>query len=154
MTVPTRPYFNHAAFTVDGALLDGEAKADLCAFYGEVFGWQEMPTMSTPGQQLVFRCRTFEEFVFLIAGAEPTRAAEMDHIGISVADRAEVAAHRDRALAFASKDDRVEVTELTTEEFPAVVLTSFYTRFLLPVRIEVQHYEVEPAAQEYFWSVP
>lgn len=154
MTPPLRPYFNHAAFTVARSLLDGEQKEQLLAFHQAVFGWEEMPSMSRPGEQLVLRCRTFEEFLFLIGGDRPATLPADDHLGISVATVDEVHAHRERALACAADDARVEVTEVTVEDFDAVRLTSFYTRHLLPVRIEVQHYEVDASVAEFFWSQP
>ena len=49
------PRFNHVAMSVPASLLSPEGRADVLGFYGEVFGWTEMPTMSRDGELLVLR---------------------------------------------------------------------------------------------------
>ena len=41
--------FNHVAISVPGLLLDAEGRASLLDFFGEVFGWTEMPTLTRTG---------------------------------------------------------------------------------------------------------
>jgi len=48
---------------------------------------------------------------------------------------------RARALAFGEGDDRVEVTSQGVEDYGALKLHSFYVTYLLPMTIEVQHFE-------------
>ena len=51
---PTRtPTFNHVAMSVPADLLQPSGRRELLEFYGEVFGWTEMPTMSEDGKRLV-----------------------------------------------------------------------------------------------------
>ena len=59
--------FNHVAMSVPAALLDAEGRASLLDFFGEVFGWTEMPTLTEDGHRLVLRAHSNEQFVFLIA---------------------------------------------------------------------------------------
>ena len=39
------PQFNHVAMSVPAEDLDAASRSDLLAFYGDVFGWTEMPMM-------------------------------------------------------------------------------------------------------------
>ena len=68
------PRFNHVAMSVPADLLDEQGRADLVAFYSEVFGFQELPTMTENRRRLVFGAYTIEQFVFLIAGDDPPAA--------------------------------------------------------------------------------
>jgi hypothetical protein len=88
--------------------------------------------------------------VFLIADDEPMRCPRLDHFGMAVDTRDEFDAFFDRAEAFASTDDRVDLIEVEVEEFGDFLkLHNFYVRFLLPMMVEVQLYEwadgIDPA---------
>ena len=48
-----KPRFNHVAMTVPADLLDEAGRAAILEFYGDVFGWQEMPTMTVDRKRLV-----------------------------------------------------------------------------------------------------
>jgi hypothetical protein len=138
--VPTQR-FNHVAMTVPADRLDATGRGDILRFYGEVFGWSEMPTLTEDRVRLVLRAHSNEQFVFLVAGEEPMRAPEGDHFGLSVATPAELEAIRTRACAFARGDPRVAVTDATVEDFGMLRLHSFYVGFGLPMRVEVQCFE-------------
>lgn len=43
---PTYPRFNHVALSVAPDLLDDSGRGEILDFYGEVFGWTEMPTLT------------------------------------------------------------------------------------------------------------
>jgi hypothetical protein len=49
-----------------------------------------------------------------------------------------------RARAYQERDPRVDVIDKSAEDHGALVLTSFYVRHLLPMMVEVQHYELRP----------
>src|SRR6478735_3244416 len=70
-TKPRAPRFNHVAMSLPSDLLDETNRADLCRFYGEVFGFEELPTMTEDRRRLVFGCYSIEQFVFLIANDDP-----------------------------------------------------------------------------------
>ena len=97
--VATRsPRFNHVAMSVPSDLLDDDGtRADLCRFYGDVFGFQELPTMTEDRRRLVFGCYTIEQFVFLIADDTPMTCPRLDHYGFSVASEAELDEMLERA---------------------------------------------------------
>jgi hypothetical protein len=135
------PRFNHVAMTVDRELLSPEGRADLLRFCGEVFGWEELPMLTTDHKRLVLSAWTHEQFVFLHGSDDPMQASPEDHFGLSVGSLEELEEMRARALAFAEEDDRVTVTTQSLEDYGALKLHSFYVTYLLPLTIEVQHFE-------------
>jgi len=68
------PRFNHVAMSVPADLLGEEGRAELCAFYNEVFGWNELPTETVDRKKLVFGVHAIEQFVFLISDDPPMTA--------------------------------------------------------------------------------
>ena len=53
-----KPRFNHVAMSLPSDLLDEANRADLCRFYGEVFGFEELPTMSAAMPSCRSPCRS------------------------------------------------------------------------------------------------
>jgi hypothetical protein len=139
------PRFNHVALSVPAGLLGAQGRADLLGFYGEVFGWTEMPTLTEEGRRLVLRAYDNEQFVFLVADEPPMRCPPSDHFGMSVGTPEELHELLARARAFQRRDPRVEIVGPTVEEYAgALRLHSFYVRYLLPLMVEVQCYEWAP----------
>ena len=136
-----RGSFNHVAISVPAELLDEASRTDLLRFYGGVFGWTEMPTMTRDGELLVLRAYSNEQFVFLAADPNPMRTPGLDHFGMSVPEPAMLDGMLVRARKFADRDDRVEIVEKQTEDFQVLKLHNFYVRYRLPLMIEVQCYE-------------
>src|SRR4029453_2204133 len=56
------PRFNHVALSLPAEALAHDGRADLLRFYGAVFGWTEMPTMTVDRERLVLRCHSHEQF--------------------------------------------------------------------------------------------
>jgi hypothetical protein len=135
------PRFNHVAMSLPAEALDEAGRAALLRFYGDVFGWTEMPTMTVDRERLVLRCHSHEQFVFLHAAAEPMRCGEMEHWGVSVATPGELDALLDAAQKFRETDGAVEILDRKTEDFTVLKLHSFYVRYRLPLMVEVQCYE-------------
>jgi len=134
--------FNHVAVSVPCDAIDTDSAAEIFAFYREVFGWSEMPGLSRPRELLVMRAHSNEQFVFVSGDDEsPTRGAEMDHFGLSVATPEELDGIHARARAYAEKDERVRLLDRKTEDFQVLQLHSFYVGYQLPLLIEVQCYE-------------
>ena len=138
------PRFNHVAMSVPEALLDEQGRADLLAFYGEVFGWTEMPTLTKDRELFVLRAYDNEQFVFLVADPDPMSCPKGDHFGMSVGTPAELNEMLERARKFAQRDGRVEIEGPALEDFHVLQLHSFYARYLLPMRVEVQCFEWAP----------
>lgn len=136
-----QPRFNHVAMSVPSALLEPAGRAELAAFYGDVFGWQELPTESIDGQRLIFGVHTIEQFVFLIADDEPMTCPRLDHYGLSVETEAELDAVLTKAKAWQERDDRVDIIDKKTEDHGMLAITSIYVRYLLPMMVEIQWWE-------------
>ena len=133
--------FNHVAMSVPAELLDEAGRADLLDFYGEVFGWTEMPTLTLDRERLVLRAHSNEQFVFIHAGETPMHCPPMDHFGLSVAAPSELDAILERARKYEERDARVRVVDRQTEDYKVLKLHSFYVGYLLPLMVEVQCYE-------------
>ncbi len=138
------PTFNHVAMSVSADLLSAESRAELLDFYGEVFGWTEMPTMTQDRERMVLRVHSNEQFVFLIADPQPMACPRMDHFGLSVAAPAELYETVERARKFRERDSRVEIIEPEIEDYKVLKLHNFYVRYRLPLMVEVQCYEWAP----------
>jgi hypothetical protein len=138
------PTFNHVAMSVPAELLDAEGRGALLGFYGEVFGWTEMPTMTKDRERLVMRVHSNEQFVFLIADPQPMTCPRLDHFGLSVGTPAELYETLERARKFRDRDPRVEIIEPEIEDYRVLKLHNFYLRYRLPLMVEVQCYEWAP----------
>jgi hypothetical protein len=139
-TRPRLPRFNHVAMSVPADLLGEAGRRDILSFYGEVFGWQELPTETVDRQKLVLSAYRYDQFVFLVAGDEPMKAPGGDHFGMGVGTVEELEELHRRAAAYQRRDRRVRLTDPSAEEHPGLTLTSFYVGFLLPLMVEVQHF--------------
>jgi hypothetical protein len=135
------PRFNHVALSVPPERLDESGRSKLLAFYGDVFGWDEMPTLTKDRELLVLRCWSNEQFVYLAAAKDPLRCPALDHFGLSVDTPAALDEMRGRALAWQGRDGEVEVTERGLEDYGFLRLHNFYLRYRLPLMIEVQCFE-------------
>jgi hypothetical protein len=140
-TATRTPRFNHVAMSVPADLLDEQGRADLLDFWGGVFGFQELPTETEDRRKLVLSAYDFEQFVFLIAEDDPMRCPRLDHFGMSVGTLEELEAFHAKAKAYAEQDDRVDLIEQSVEDHGVVRIHNFYVRFLLPMMIEIQHFE-------------
>ena len=140
---PRTPRFNHVAMSVSSELLGAEGRAALTRFYDEVFGWKEIPQMTDDGHRLVLSCYTYEQFVFLIADDTPMECPRLDHYGISVATEEELDAMLARARAFQEHDDRVDIIDKKVEDHGMLAITSCYIRFLLPMMVELQWWDMK-----------
>jgi hypothetical protein len=136
-----KPRFNHVAMSVPAELLGADGRKQLVDFYGEVFGWQELPTETLDGQRLVFGVHTIEQFVFLIADDPPMTCPRLDHYGLSVETEAELDAVLTAARAYQERDDRVDIVDKKTDDHGMLAITSIYVRYLLPMMVEIQWWE-------------
>jgi catechol 2,3-dioxygenase-like lactoylglutathione lyase family enzyme len=141
-----RPRLNHVAISVDPAVLDAQGRADILAFYGEVFGWTEGDNTGEKGNPLILYTGTFAQFVYLLPATPAMQAPPLDHFGLQVSTLAEIDEVVKRAEQFRERDDRVRIIEResrtthgTTQDY---TLTSAYIGYVLPLMIELQHLEV------------
>jgi len=135
------PRLNHVAMSVPAAALDAAGRAELLAFYGECFGWQELPTETVDRTKMVLAVGHWDQFVFLHADDQPMRCPRLDHFGVSVLSRGDLESTWSRVAAWAERDDRVDVIEPNIDDFDVLKIHAFYVRFLLPMMVEVQFWE-------------
>jgi hypothetical protein len=143
------PRFNHVALTVPSESLNSDGREALLDFYGEVFGWTEMPTMTRDGELLTLRCYSNQQFVYIHAHEHPMRTAGMEHIGMSVETPEELDGMYERARKYAERDSEVDLTERGCDDFKVVKLHNFYVRYRLPLQIEIQCFEWAPGANQF-----
>jgi catechol 2,3-dioxygenase-like lactoylglutathione lyase family enzyme len=136
---------NHVAISVPADLLDEQGRADLVAFFSEVFGWHELPTMTVDRQRLIFSLFSHDRFVFLIADDPPMACPPGlpgDHFGVQVDRLEELETVVARAEEFRARDGRVEIHPYEIEDHGVLKLHNVYVRFLLPMSVEVQYFEL------------
>jgi len=127
--------------------LDEGNRADIVTFYDDVFGWKEIPQLTEDRRRLVLMAYRYDQFVFLIADEPHMVAPRLDHFGMGVDTIDELDEFLRRATAFKERDDRVDIIDKKAEDHGVLVITSFYVRYLLPLMVEVQHYEMKDNAQ-------
>jgi hypothetical protein len=135
------PRFNHVAMSVPPELLDENNRADLCTFWGTVFGFDEMPMMTVDRKRLIFSCVHWDQFIFLIAEDDPMRCPRMDHYGFAVGSLDELVGVRDRAVAFKEQDSRVDLIDLHMDDQGPIKIHSIYVGYILPMLCELQYWE-------------
>jgi hypothetical protein len=135
------PRMNHVAMSVPAETLGAESRADLLRFFGEVLGFEEMPTMTVDRKRLVLSCVHWDQFLFLIAEDDPMRCPPLDHFGFAVGSLDELVAARDRAAAFAAGDARMHLDDLSVDDQGPIKIHSIYVGYLLPMRCELQWWE-------------
>jgi hypothetical protein len=150
--MPTEPArkarFNHVAISVPPELLDEAGRNALLAFYGDVFGWDEMPTLTKDRELFVLRCGSNEQFVYLSGSKQPMRCPSLDHVGVSVGTPQELDAMLERARKRKEHDAEVEIVERGLDDFGMLKLHNFYVRYRLPLMFEVQCFEWIEQEQE------
>jgi hypothetical protein len=140
-----RPTLNHVAISMDPAVLDERGRAEVLAFYGEVFGWTEGDNTGELGNPLILYTGAFGQFVYLLPADPPLSAPPLDHFGLQVETLADMHTIVESAKDRAARDDRVRVIDIhsRTTHGPThdYTLTSAYIGFVLPLMIELQHLE-------------
>lgn len=136
---------NHVAISMPRAALDHGGRADILAFYGDVFGWQELQDQEEPGDPLILATGVFGQFVYLLPSDEAMRTDPMDHFGVLAESLDDLDGILARATAYAARDARARVIprHARTTHGPTTdyTLTSGYVGFVLPLMVEVQHLE-------------
>jgi hypothetical protein len=135
------PHFNHVAMSLPADLLDEGGRRDICHFWSEVFGFDEIEVMTEGRRRLILSCVHWDQFIFLIAEDDPMRCSRMDHFGFAVGSLTELQGVQDRAARFRTGDDRVDLIDLAVDDQEVVKIHSVYVRYLLPMMCEVQWWE-------------
>ena len=81
-----KPRFNHVAMSLTPEMLDEEHRKLRADFFGDVFGFVDIPMMTIDRKRQVFQVHNIEQFVFLIAEDDGSamECPRLDHFGLSV----------------------------------------------------------------------
>jgi len=140
MTTST-PRFNHVAMSVAADLLDEENRGNITRFYKDVFGFEEMPTMTIDRRRLVLDCGRIDQFLFIIANDDPMTCPRMDHWGMAVKTEGQLDEYLGRTKQFRDTDARVDIVDKHVDDHGFLAITSFYVAYLLPMMVEVQWWD-------------
>ncbi|HWE69953.1 MAG TPA: hypothetical protein VG205_06305 [Acidimicrobiales bacterium] len=135
------PRFNHVAMSLPADLLGEDGRKDICRFFHEVLGFDEIDVMTEDRRRLVLSCVHWDQFIFLVSDATPMRSPRMDHFGFSVGTLDELINIEKRAEAFRAEDDRVDLINLHVDDQEVVKIHSIYVKYLLPMMCEFQYWE-------------
>ena len=138
----TMPRFNHVAMSVAREkVLDPEWRREVAAFFSEVFGWIDVTY--PPGDLSSLSCWPTARGSSSSSLPMTRRCTcpRMNHFGLEVATVAELEEVHRRAVAYRAKDARVDIVAPTQEVVGPFRLTSFYVGYLIPMMVEVQHFE-------------
>lgn len=135
------PRFNHVAMSLSADMLDETNRTDICRFFSEVLGFDEIESMTEDRHRLILSCVHWDQFIFLISEDDPMRAPRMDHYGFAVGSLEELQGIQERAEAFREKDDRLDLIDLHMDDQKVVKIHSLYVKYLLPMMCEVQYWE-------------
>jgi hypothetical protein len=132
------------AISVDAAVMDEEGRADLLAFFSEVFGWLEGDNSTEKGNPLILYTGSLGQFLYLLPAADEFMVTpNMDHFGVEVSSLEELHEILNRVKTFQQKDPRVRVTDVgamtTRYQDKEYTLTNAYIWLLIPLWIEMQH---------------
>jgi hypothetical protein len=140
------PRINHVAISVDADLMDEAGRAALLDFFSEIFGWTEGDNSTEKGNPLILYTGSLGQFLYLLPAKDEFMVTpNMDHFGMEVSSKEELAEILERVKAYKAKDDRVRFTEVgamvTRYEDKQYTLSNAYIWFLIPLWIELQHIE-------------
>jgi hypothetical protein len=135
------PRFNHVAMSMPADLLGVEGRGEICHFFNQVLGFEEMPTMTEDRHRLILSCVHWDQFIFLIAEPDPMKCPRMDHFGLSVGSLEELQGIQERAEAFRKHDDRLDLIDLHVDDQKVVKIHSLYMKYILPMMCEIQYWE-------------
>ena len=138
-----KPRFNHVEMSLTPEMLDEEHRALRAEFFGDVFGFFDIPMMTIDRKRQVFQVHNIEQFVFLIAddGGKAMECPRLDHFGLSVGAESELDEILARAEKWQARDDRVDIVGKHVDDHGMLAITSIYVRYLLPMMCEIQWWD-------------
>jgi len=137
--------FNHMELTFAPGTLDEAYRADVAAFYGDLFGWQSA-NVEVVGQQCQYLRVDDGQFILLAESPKPMSSPGYDHLGLLCDTRAEVDELLGKVHDHQRGDDRVRVKEYEDLVTGNVTVHAFYVKYLLPIFFDVQSMEWEHGA--------
>ena len=92
--------------------------------------------------RVVLQCHLYDQFVYIVGGSPITTCAPLDHFGLAVGSLEELESLLERAKKYRERDDRVEIIDHQVEDHSVLKLHNCYFRYLLPMMVEIQYYEL------------
>ena len=144
--------FNHMELTLPKGGLDEPSRADIRAFYGEVFGFEalDVPILGQTGLLLRTDPQT-SQFLLLMEQEVHIDSPGYDHLGFLYDSREEVDEKLEQVKKWQEKDPRVRITEYDDLVVGDVTTHAFYVKHLLPIWFDVQVIEM-PGSGGPRWS--
>jgi hypothetical protein len=138
-----KPRFNHVAMSLTPEMLDEEHRKLRADFFGDVFGFSDIPMMTIDRKRQVFQVHNIEQFLFLIADDSGSAMVcpRLDHFGLSVGAESELDAILERARSWQARDERVDIIDKHVDDHGMLAITSIYVRYLLPMMCEIQWWD-------------
>jgi hypothetical protein len=140
-----KPRFNHVAMSLPADQLDETHRKQRADFYDDVFGFADLPMMTIDRKRQVFQVHHLEQFLFLIAEDDGSymTCPRLDHFGLSVGAERELDDILARAKQWQARDDRVDIIDKKTDDHGMLAITSIYVRYLLPMMVEIQWWDMK-----------
>src|SRR5437879_12390021 len=87
-----KPRFNHVAMSLTPEMLDEEHRKMRADFFGDVFGFVDIPMMTLDRKRQVFQVHNIQQLAFLTAadGGSATGCPRLDHVGLAVGSEAQL----------------------------------------------------------------
>ncbi len=130
--------FNHMELTFPRGTLTSDFRAEVDAFYGDVFGWQGVDTEVVGQLCHILLLEGAEQFILLAESGKPMSSPGYDHLGLLFSKRAEVDEKLEKVKRYQEKDDRVKIQEYEDLVTGDLVTHAFYVKHLLPIYFDVQ----------------
>ena len=129
--------FNHMEMTFPVGSLTSEAREEIDAFYGSIFGWTALDT-EVVGQSCHLLMPDPDQFILLAESDKPMSSPGYDHLGLLQDSRQEVDDLLSACERYAEKDDRVTIKRYEDLVYPGLTVHAFYVKYLLPIYFDVQ----------------
>ena len=140
--------FNHMELTLPEGGLDDATRADVGAFYRDVFGWQPLDVPILGQNALLLRVdEDTSQFVLVAESRKPLAVPGYDHLGLLLDSRGEVDRTLETIRRWQARDERVQIKEYDDLEQRGVTVHAFYVRYLLPLWFDVQCLEWAAGAE-------
>ena len=130
--------FNHMELSVPSGTLTDGFRADLEAFYGDVFGFSFQPGRMFE-QDTHLMTLPDGPFILVIEAERPMAAPGFDHLGFEMQSRDQVDETRAKVRAWTEKDARVQLKEYPDGVMDGRLYHAYYVRHLLPIWFDVQY---------------
>ena len=138
--------FNHMELTVPKGELAAH-RADITAFYGDVFGFDalDVPILKQTGLLLRTDPET-SQFILVTEQRQHMSSPGYDHLGFLCESRAEVNELLEKCRKWQVRDERVQIKEYEDLVIGPTTTHAFYVRYLLPLWFDVQVIEYADAS--------